>query len=154
VTNSRVDDVINALHTAFDAAAGLDGVTVSKGWQILPAGDLDHLFVASDGTPEPEDDVATSEIVWAGLGALARTEGGAVTCAAWAQTGDSDDMGGRITRAYQIVGVCEDVVKADLTLGGPVTFESAVASTRLRTVQDTEGCAAIVVFTVTFSTRI
>jgi len=148
---SRVAAVIDALAAAYDIAPGTDGVTVSKGSALLPAGDVDHLFVASDGDPVPEDEVASSEIDWAGL--VASGERGTVVCAAWAQTGNQDDMSGRITRAYELVGVCEDVTPG-VSLPGSLAFTARVSATRLRTIQDTEGAAAVVVFDVTFNTRV
>jgi hypothetical protein len=147
--------VINGLKTVFGAAAALDGVVVSKGWEILPAGDLENVFVASDGGADlGNEDIVRAEIEWPGLGGASRTEDGAVDCAASVWTGDQDAVETTIARTYEIVGACEDALRDNPALFSEIALQVKIVETRLRIVQDGEGLRVIVLFVVSYQSSI
>lgn len=148
----RVREVIDALHTAWDAAVALNGVIVVKSWEIIPD-EKELLFVAGDGGTEAGDeDIATSVVAWPGMSPLTRTENGTVDCAASVWTGDQDDVDVTIIRAYAIVGACEDVLRADPSLGSTIALQANIAETRLQILQAGQGLRVVVLFTVAFQT--
>lgn len=150
----RVREVIDALASAFDAAAPLDGVTVLKSWEIIDVGIKELVYVAGDGGTLGNEDIATSTIEWPGLGGASRTEDGTIDCAASVWTGDQDDVDATITRAYAVVGACEDVLRLDPSLGAVIALQAKIVETRLRVVQSGQGLRVIVMFVVGFQTSV
>ncbi|MGH9248103.1 MAG: hypothetical protein ACRD0W_01075 [Acidimicrobiales bacterium] len=149
----QVNQIIDALVVALDAAAALDGVKIAKGWEILPVGDLEYVFVASDGIDFDAEDVAVSTIEWPGPGNSSRTEIGQIVCAAKVWTGDQDAVDSTKDRAYALVGACEDVLRVDPALGiTSIGVQVKITATSLQMVQESEGFAAAVQFTVSYQT--
>jgi hypothetical protein len=162
MATQRLLEVINALKTVWDAAAALNGVRISKAWEIIPEGDVEHVFIGSDvlgtglGAGLGADDVAAAVIEWPGMSPLSRTEDGTINCAAsvWI---DEDETGidAAITRAFVIVGACEDVLRANPSLSSSFALQAKIAQTRLRLpTRDSEGFAVVVPFTVAYQTSV
>jgi hypothetical protein len=147
--------VIDGLKTVFAAALTADGVVVSKGWEILPAGDQEHVFVGGDGGADVgNEDLVRSEIEWPGMSPTSRTEDGTVDCAATVWTGDQDAVDVTIARAYEIVGLCEDALRVNPALFEDIALQAKITETRLRVAQDGEGVAAIVPFVVAYMSSV
>ena len=155
MATSRVLEVIDGLATVFDAAAALDGVTILKAWEILPEGELEHVFVAWDGDPgNVEEASAESVIEWPGLSPTSRTEDGTVECAATVWTGDQTATDATLTRVYAILGACEDALRANPSLSSSIALQAKITNTALRVEQSTQGFRATVPFTVSFMSSI
>jgi hypothetical protein len=147
--------VIDGLKTVFAAALAADEVTVVKGWEILPAGDKEHVFVGGDGgAGSSDDDLVRSTIEWPGLGGTSRTEDGTVDCAASVWTGDQTAVEATITRAYEIVGLCEDALRVNPALFEDIALQAKIVETRLRNVQEGDGYLVIVTFTVAYMSSV
>jgi hypothetical protein len=151
----RILDVINGLHTVWSAAPALEGVRVVKSWEIIPAGDKEHLYIAGDGGASfGAEEVAESTIEWAGLGPNAREESGTVDCAASVWTGDQAAVTATIDRAFAIVGACEDMLRTFPELHSDIALLAKITDARLRTVQAGQGYRVIVPFVVSFQTSV
>jgi hypothetical protein len=144
-----------ALTTAFQAAAGLSGVTVTQGYTPTAAADPEFIIVGHDGSLEADGSLAefatggtfTSTFIEQGQPPLSQ-EDGTVNVVVVSQTGDQGAMAARITEAQRLLSACDDAI-TDLH-SGDVVFDS-VGTGRLLTRQTSQGCAAIIAFTITYS---
>jgi hypothetical protein len=150
----RVREIIDGLHTIWTAAAALDGVTVRKSWEVGPD-EQELLFVAGDGgSAAGSEDIATSTIEWPGLSGTSRTEDGSIDCAVSVWTGDQDAVDATITRAFDIVGACEDTLRMNPSLWSEIALQAKIVETRLRIIQAGQGLRVIVLFIVAFQTSV
>lgn len=149
---SQVPDAIDRLITLFEGAlpnaAVIDGIAVE--W---PAGDW--AVVGGDGAVSEDEDAARSVQQWTGLGARIRDESIDVVCAVGSSTGNSESgMRGRRQAVYTMLTAVEDALRADPGLGGLTTGgAAAVVDQALRYVANTQGQAAVIVFTVNVPVR-
>jgi hypothetical protein len=144
--------VITGLVTALRAAPDLDGVTVAKGWEILPVGNQELVVIAGTGTGT--EDIATASIEWPGMSATSRTEDGTIDCVASTWTGDQGAIDVTIARAYEIVGACEDVLRVNPALFAEIALQAKIVETRLRILQRNNGYAVVVPFTVAYMSSV
>lgn len=110
------------------------------------------LFVGSNGD-EP-DETMEAAVVEQSLAGFARTkfEDGQITCAAVVVAGDTDIAAARAA-AYAIVEAAEDLLRADMQLGGLVMHAFVSAHTYMPVITQT-GAKVRVVFTVTYKAQI
>lgn len=143
--SSKVDAVILALTALWQP---LTGVQVVDGPQANSESLDDWLFVGFDGDAPDEGNEAVS--AEQDLMAFAKTkqETAEVTCAVVSRRGDTDVPSAR-ARAYDIVSDAEDLLRADMSLGGLV-MQAIVSEHQYIPVITQGGCKARVVFTVTY----
>ena len=145
---TRFDAVCLALTAMWQAAPTLAGVQVVDGPQVNGDASSSWLFVGSDGG-EPADDVEAA-VAEQSFMAFARTkqEDAEVTCAAVVVRGDTDIPAARAA-ANAILSAAEDLLRADLLLGGLV-MKSHISAYRYIPVQTQAGAKVRIVFTVTY----
>lgn len=151
---SQVPALISAVVTALSADPGMAGVLVNDG-PIVTAqqAGTDWVFVGYDGDPQGEMEAASATQEWAGLGAKRKDEQIDLVCAVVAGRGDTNVAAAR-SRAYVLLGVVEDILRADPSLGfdPPTVFEMSAGV--LYQEQTTGGIQARIPFTVSGRTRI
>ena len=155
MSTPRLGAAMAALTAAFKASAALPGITITEGNAPSAAGDPEFIIVGHDGTLEADGSLAefttsgtfTSQFVAEGQPPLAQ-EDGSVNVVAVSQTGDQGDLPGRITEAQRLLSACDDAAK-DLH-SGDIVFDNAVTG-RLLARQSAQGCAALLAFTITYS---
>lgn len=148
-TPSRLDDVAAALVAIFTSAGG---VTVYDGpAPTQPNIGESYALVGNDGDPtNPDTDAASTDRDWSSLGNRWVQETGEVVCCVAATSGDTDITVVR-ARAFALFALLEAALLADPTLGGLTFGEPAsIPSTRLRQTQNSQGCAARLVFVVRY----
>jgi hypothetical protein len=151
MATSRVPAALDVLLAALRAAPGLVGIRVCDGPEVLDGAAQAALWVGYDGDPEGDDASVTSSSKWAGLGARARDETFAITCAVAVMTGASSTTAVRSQRqrAYELFAVVEDIVRSDPSLGLPSPSRFAVTDGDLYQEPIEGGTRARLVFTVT-----
>lgn len=156
MATSAVPAAINALLTIWRALPGLTGVQVLDG---PPTGDQsDTEYVSVGWQPESNDVAAESVQTFNSAGARTRDEDFALTC--WVDTWNGDaDVGARRARAYELLAVIEESLRATSgnptapTLLGTVLF-SQMTSSVLRQVNTDQGVRAGIGFSVNCRARI
>lgn len=146
---------MTALTAAFQSAPGLAGVTITQGSAPSAAGDPDFVIVGHDGSLDDEGALSgsaaagsfTTEFITEGSPA-GQEETGTINVVAVSQTGDPTDLPGRVTRAQALVTAC-DGASTDLRSGG-IVFDG-LGTAQVITRQYPQGCAAMTVFTVTYT---
>jgi len=157
MATSRVPATIDYLVSLFTSAATLGQATppvaVYDGPVVTQAPAQLILFVGMDD-PDTEDapTSATGAQTWAGLGKQAKNEDITVNCVAEAWGGDTDIKQIR-DAAYGIVAAAENLLRADVMLGGVFLF-GGIPGTVLRQNQTTSGAVARVTFPVEGQARI
>jgi len=157
MATSKVPAVIDYLVTTFTAATTLGAATppvaVYDGPLVTQEPAQLLLFVGID---DPDSDEAptsaSSEQSWASLGKQAKNEQVTVFCTAESWGGDTDVKAIRTT-AYGIVAAVEDLLRADVMLGGLFQFGQVTGLT-LRQNQTTQGAVARVTFQIEGQARI
>lgn len=153
---TRMADVVNALADLFGAAPSLSSAEVLDGPPVT--GDPLHeaVFVGYDGDPDGDGEAATFTQEWAGLGARAKDEAIAVTCAVLAWSGDNDAEARRAARvrAADLLGAVEDVLRDNPCLGFPPPTLSALVSGQMYQRQHGGGFEARIPFQVQVQIRI
>ena len=149
MATSRLGAVIDALVTTLDAGTTVE---VYDGFPITSTAPTD--FVIVGGTDDPDDDGASLDQSWAGLGAKARDEEGEIRCAVISQSGDTVLKIHR-DRALVILGELEAAIRADPTLGGVVASGWLhVTGGSLNQQQNANGSRARITFTVSYKARL
>jgi hypothetical protein len=153
VSTSRAPAAIDALAALFAAAPGLSGVEVVDGPTVT--GDPLHeaLFVGYDGDPDGAGEAVTFEQTWAGLGAKAKDETFAITCAVVAWGGDTAVREIRL-RAFALLAEVENILRADPSVGLPPPTVVAMASGSLVQAQRQSGMECRIPFQIAVQTRI
>jgi hypothetical protein len=133
-------------------AAALTGVNVVDGPQVTSDAADDWLFVGFNG--DLPDEYNEGAIGQQSLMAFAKVKAddGQVTCAVVSRSGDTDITATR-ARAMGFLADAEDVVRADMTLGGLV-MHAFVSDYRYSPVQTQLGAKVRVVFTVTYKAQL
>jgi hypothetical protein len=160
MATSRLDAVLTALHSTFDAEFG-DDVLVTDGPFIDMAGEQDTILVGHDGAQDDSSGLSIeSEQEWVGIGTQGRRdERVTATCAALTWIGDNDPAIAR-ARVYELVDACEAAISADRTLGvgtvgTPGSVRNALISgLALYQANNVGGAKARVVFTVSCIARL
>lgn len=149
--SSRVDAVIVALAAAFSAAGPLAGVRVVDGPQVTADPSAEWLFVGFDGAETSEHTEGAFSEQDLMTFARGKKEDAEIKCAAVAVRGDTDIVQVR-QRALAIMSAAEDVVRADMTIGGLV-MHAFVSSINYIPSQTDRGVKARVVFTVKYQAQ-
>jgi hypothetical protein len=151
---TKTDAVSLYLTAIWQAATAttLTGVQVVDGPQANSVAANDWLFVAFDGDVPDEGNeaiAATQDLM-----AFARTkqEDAEVTCAVVCRRGDTDVPTAR-ARAYAIFSAAEDVLRADMQLGGLV-MHAFVSAHQYSPAQTAQGARVRLTFTVTYKAQI
>ena len=76
----------------------------------------DAIYTAYDADPESKGEVVTSRFAWAGVGNKARDEVIDIVGAVVATNGEGDVVAAR-ARAYQLLAIVDEAVRADPSLG-------------------------------------
>lgn len=154
-THTQVAATIDKLVALFQSALLPDvDMTVTDGPSVsFPT--RKFAVVGGDGPVDEEEDAARSTQMWKGLGALIRDESIDVTCAVGASTGNADtSMKNVRDEAVALLAAVEDALRADPGLGGFTTGgAAAVTETALRYPTNTQGLAAVLVFTINVPVR-
>ncbi|MFF9097564.1 hypothetical protein ACF1AX_31135 [Streptomyces sp. NPDC014802] len=154
MASSRVPQLIDAFVAALQAAPGLAGVQVVDGPLVSASTATDWVFVGYDANPEGEFNTAFTTQTWAGLGAKAKNEDIALTCAVLVQRGSTDVRACRV-RTFEVFAQVEAVVRADPSLGLPPPTVCSISETTFYTEQTERGVQGRLPFTlVTSPTRI
>jgi hypothetical protein len=147
--SAKTDPVCLALYALWQP---LTGVQVVDGPQVNSDPASKWLFVGHNGDlPDEMSEAAVVEQSLMGF-ARAKAEDGQVTCAAIAVRGDADVAAARAD-AYEIVSDAEDLLRADMQLGGLVMHAFVSAHTYMP-VQTNTGAKVRVVFTVTYKAQL
>lgn len=150
--SSQIPAAIDKLVALFEAA--LPDVTVADGPQV-EFSTPEWAVVGGDGVVQEEDDAARGLQKWTGLGARIRDEAIDVVCAVGSSTGASESsMKPRRDAVWVLLDAVEAALRADPGLGGFTTGgAAAVTETSLKYVTNTQGVAAVVVFTINIPVR-
>lgn len=152
-----VFDLITQLVTTFTAAAPDVNVYDGQGATDDP-GNFLMVGVGDPNSDSPADSASGTQ-EWAGLGANAAYEGGAVTCCALAWSGESGNTAQQTVRetVRDIVKGVDETLKADPNLGGTVPGLNWVrygSSYSLTQLSDADGVAAIFYFEIAYKARL
>lgn len=153
MTTSRAPAFIDALVALFRAEPGLADAKVLDGPELGADSAFEVVTVGWDGDDEGDGQAVESTQEWAGLGAHAKDEVLAVTCAAIAWSGKSDIRPVRV-RAYELLAAVEDALRSDPSLGFPPPTTVALSVGNLWQQQGPNGALCRVVFTIAIKTRI
>lgn len=160
VTTSRIPAVIDYLVSACTAAATIGAATppvsVIDGPMVTAdPGPLALWIGVDDIDPGATPAAASGSQDWAGLGRMARNEQLTIHCVAQAWSGNDDVRSLRVAAAG-IVSAVEDLVRADVSLGGTVSTpgNAGVTAAEWRQGPSTRGMAVRVVFEITAQARI
>lgn len=151
---SQVPALISAVIATLTADPGMAGVQVIDGPLISAQQQAtDWVCIGYDGDPEGEMEAASATQEWAGLGAKRKDEDISLICAVVSGRGDNNVAAAR-SRAYVLLGVVEDILRADPSLGfdPPSVFEMSAGV--LYQELTTAGIQARIPFTVSGRTRI
>ncbi|MEV4000998.1 hypothetical protein [Actinomadura sp. NPDC049753] len=151
--STQIPDAIDRLVALFEGALPA-GTLVADGPQVsFPTGEW--AVVGGDGPVDEEEDAARSTQAWKGLGAMVRDESIDVVCAVGSSTGNAEtSMRPRRTAATALLKAIEDALRADPGLGGFTTGgAAAVADVALRYPTNSQGLAAVLVFTINIPVR-
>lgn len=152
MATSRAPAIIDALVALCEAAPGLTEVTIHDGPQPTSDPLKAVVTIGWDGDEDNDQAVDASQ-EWAGLGAKAKDESLLVTCAALAWHGETTTKPVR-DRAYELVAVVEDALRADPSLGFPPPTVVALSTGNAYQRQLQSGAQCRVVFTIAVRTRI
>jgi len=123
----------------------------------------DYLIVGiDDPDAETPGNAVEAQVRWAGLGTKSRYEDITVRCAAVSWTGDTDTdaesttgaLRGVRIRAYSTLGVVEQTLTTDPSLGDVARFGGLAAEHQLRQNVGIDGAEAWVLFGLTFTARL
>jgi hypothetical protein len=162
MTTSRIPQAIDYLVTACTAAATLGTaappVNVIDGPAITADPGPLALWIGCEDIDSTVTNTASATQGWAALGRMARNEELTVFCTAQAWSG-SDDVRVLRVAAAGIVAAVEDLVRADVTLGGAVTVPGNAAVTGAQWQQGPglsgdRGMAVRITFEITAQARI
>lgn len=149
---STVPAVWSALHALVD---GLTLTITRNATHELPVSfgapmneDASFIAVGYSGEGDPVD--GTTE--WASIGRLAQEESYSIDCTIFVNSGDTD-LSTRVTEAYGYLAAITTGLAADYTLGGRCRV-AQVARHSLSPVQDADGSAVTLTFTVAVAARI
>ncbi|MGW3427496.1 hypothetical protein ACWDHW_06005 [Streptomyces melanosporofaciens] len=155
MATSRVPAAIEALLTIWRAAPGLAGVEILDGPPTIDQAGTDYLSVG--WSPGSELAVEFTQEFNA-AGARTRDEEFSILCYLDTWTGDTD-VATRRTRAFELLAVCEEAVRASSsnptapTLNGAVLWAEISAGSLMQANTD-KGVRAAIPFTVTCRARI
>jgi hypothetical protein len=153
--STQIPQAIDKLVALFQAALpAADDLTVADGPQVkFPT--RRFAVVGGDGPVDEEEDAAQSTQTWKGLGAMIRDESINVVCAVGSSSGDSAaSMRDVREEAADMLQAIEDALRADPGLGGFTTGgAAAVTDVALRYPTNTQGRAAVLVFTINIPVR-
>ncbi|MEW2250394.1 hypothetical protein AB0907_24005 [Streptomyces sp. NPDC006975] len=154
MASSRVPQLIDAFVAALQAAPGLAGVQVVDGPLVSASAATEWVFVGYDADPGGEFTTAVTSQTWAGIGAKAKNEDIALTCAVLVQRGSTDVRACRV-RVFELFAQVEAVVRADPSLGLPPPTVCSISETTFHTEQTERGIQGRLPFTLaTTITRI
>lgn len=148
---AAIDRLLGVFTAALPAA---DDLTIADGPQVsFPT--RRFAVVGGDGPVDEEEEAARAVQEWSGLGAYVRDEVIEVTCAVGASTGAADTaMKALRDEATAMLTAVEDELRADPGLGNFTTGgAAAVAEITLRYPANSQGLAAVLVFTVQIPVR-
>ncbi|AEM87086.1 hypothetical protein [Streptomyces violaceusniger] len=155
MATSRVPAAIEALLAIWRAAPDLAGVQILDGPPVVDQAAADYLLVG--WSPNTELSVEFTQDFNA-AGARTRDEEFSILCYLETWTGDSD-VAARRTRAFELLAVCEETVRASgsnptaPTLNGAVLW-AEIASGSLIQASTDKGVRAAIPFVVTCRARI
>lgn len=153
--SSQIPEAIDKLVALFTAALP-DDVTVADGPQTtFPT--PEWAVVGGDGPVLEEEDAARATQMWKGIGAHIRDESIDVTCAVGSSTGSTEgSMRPRREAAFALLHAVENALRVepgrslgDFTTGGA----AAITETALRYPTNSQGIAAVLVFTINIPVR-
>lgn len=152
-TTSQIGAFLDGLHAAAAAALSatvtvIDGPPLSWGPVIVPdppgtVSEGAYLFVGAS----PDDDTATTATQQRNNNGTGRIEDLAAVCTVYTREGDGVAKTAR-DAALVIVGVLEQAIRADQTLGGVVAISRVASVDRLDQRQTDDGADCAVLLTV------
>ncbi|MEV3980801.1 hypothetical protein [Nonomuraea sp. NPDC049758] len=152
-TTSRIPQAIDNLLALLQAAPGLDGVKVIDGPLVTSDPLKEAVFVGFDGDPDGEGQAVEFTQTWASIGQRSRAETFTIRCAVAVWRGSIKVRPVRV-RAFEVLGVVEDVVRASPDLGLPPPTVTAFASGSLVLDQRSTGLECRIPFDIAVQTRI
>lgn len=151
---SQLGTAIDKLVALFGAA--LPGVKVFDGPQVGSDWPNDWAMVGGDGSVDEEEDAGRTVQTWNGLGAKTRQEQLTITCAVGSSTGNAETSM-KVSRdaALALLAAIETALRADPGLGNFTTGDGAaeMSEASLKYVTNTQGLAAVLVFTIAMPVR-
>jgi len=153
MATSTMPTFINSVITALQNASSLSGIRIFDGIEIDMSYPGDAIAIGHDGNLDG-DEVSASSIrqEYRGLGAVGKFEQGVLNCFLWSASG-STTISDRRTRAFQLLGDVESVVRADVSFGGIVQF-SAMEMSEIKYRQTLNGSGVGILFTLTYQSKI
>lgn len=151
--STLADSVCLALTTLWQGATTttLTGVVVADGPQADSDPSPDLLYVAYNGEPDSGALIVDATQNLMGFARL-KGEDASVTCSILSSAGEPNVISAR-ARAFTILAAAEDLLRADMQLGGLV-MQAYVSSHQYYPSQTTSGAVARVVFTVTYKAQL
>ncbi|MGA6159593.1 hypothetical protein ACPEIC_40365 [Stenotrophomonas sp. NPDC087984] len=155
MATSRVPAAIEALLTIWRTAAGLAGVEILDGPPTIDQSGADYLSVGWSPTSDLSVEFAQE---FNAAGARTRDEEFSILCSLDTWTGDSD-VAARRTRAFDLLAVCEETIRASSssptapTLNGAVLWAEIASGSLMQTNTD-KGVRVTIPFVVNCRARI
>lgn len=155
MATSRVPAAIDALLALWRSAPGLAGVQILDGPPVGDQADADYLSVGWSPTSDLAVEFAQD---FNAAGARTRDEEFSIQCYLDTWTGDTD-VATRRTRAFELLAVCEETIRASSsnptapTLNGAVLWAEIAAGSLMQANTD-QGVRAAIPFTVACHARI
>lgn len=148
---TRVPTVIDAILAVVNAAAS-DAVGVYDG-PYVTGSSVDAIHIGYDANPDGDGEAAASDQQWAGLGAKARDETCAVTCAVHLLRGDLNVKAARDS-AYALLALVEGAIHPAPAMGLAPPIQAGITSHRLVYVPSDAGLEVWLPFVITVRTRV
>jgi hypothetical protein len=151
MATTRIGAAIDTLVDLWQTA--LPDITVYDGSLATMSFDGDWLVVGGDGPPGEEEDAASGEQRWNGLGAKTRDETVTVTCAAGASYGGTIFKTVRDS-ALTTLAAAEQALRDDPGLGNTTQGGAEMTEAKLRYFGNGQGVGAALVFEVSIPYRL
>ena len=151
-TTTAVENLIQAMITAFKSASSLTGVQVYDGPDInIDSYPNNWIAVGHDGNEDGDVQVSDSRNNWELVGNYKMFEDGTVNCTLVAQSGDTHLAPVR-QQAQSMLSAIDTIIRSDPSFGGAVLY-SGLDSHRIRYIQANAGAAVQIDFTVAYRAR-
>lgn len=149
-------DLVGALYARWKADPQLQalGVAVYDGPAARGGADRKELFVGASGEDWGDgEDAGATEQNWANANTVERDSVEQVVCGLWWNKG-GPDMAKVRAGVAQALAVIAAGLRADVTVGGSVTFYAEMTSVRWRQIRHTKGFEFGAVFVVRAQSRV
>ena len=152
MATSVLGSVITQLISSLQGAGSLSGIRVFDGLEIDNTYVGDFISIGCDNVDSDEIINGSFRQEYKQLGAVTKFEYGTVNCLL-ASTDGTVDTASRRTQALTLLAAVENVIRADVSLGGIVIW-SDFATGQMSTRQTAQGVGVLINFQITYQAKI